>query len=248
MALINDITERIQAEKRVKETQEQLIHAEKLSTLGKFAGSVAHEFNNPLFGLISLVEQLGDEISNTNRKKFSKLAQKECWRMADMIKNLQSFYKPSNENFSLLSIDKLIEEILLIAKKALREKKIKIYKDYITDKLVFNGIEDQIKQVILNVLQNAIYSIPKNQNGKITLKLSNTGKNLVLEVIDTGKGIEKENMKLIFDPFFTTKGNKGTGLGLSVSYGIIKKHGGDITIDSKLGIGSNVTLTLPINR
>ena len=130
----------------------------------------------------------------------------------------------------------------------MKEKKIRVTKDYNTDRFQFNGIEDQIKQVILNVLQNAIYSIPKKDSGTITLKLTRTSKTLFLEIIDTGNGIAKENMKFIFDPFFTTKGSEGTGLGLSVSYGIIKKHGGDITIKSKSGIGSKVNIALPTNR
>ena len=248
VALINDISERIKAEKKVKETQEQLIHSEKLSTLGRFAGSVAHEFNNPLFGVISLIEQLGDNLTATKRKKFSDLAQKECWRMANMIKNLQSFYRPSDENFSLISIDKLIADILLIAKQALNEKKINVKKEYKTDTFIFKGIEDQIKQVILNVIQNAIDSIPENKFGEITLSLIKTAKFFVLKISDTGKGIKKKHMKMIFDPFFTTKGKEGTGLGLSVSYGIIKKHGGDITIESDVNVGSTVTLLLPINK
>ena len=246
VALINDISERIKAEKKVKETQEQLIHSEKLSTLGRFAGSVAHEFNNPLFGVISLIEQLGDNLTETKRKKFSDLAQKECWRMANMIKNLQSFYRPSDENFSLISIDKLIEEILLIAKQALNEKKINVKKEYKTDTFIFKGIEDQIKQVILNIIQNAIDSIPENKFGEIMLSFIKTPKFFVLKISDTGKGIKKKHMKMIFDPFFTTKGKEGTGLGLSVSYGIIKRHGGDITIESDINVGSTVTLLLPI--
>ena len=246
VALINDISERIKAEKKVKETQEQLIHSEKLSTLGRFAGSVAHEFNNPLFGVISLIEQLGDNLTATKRKKFSDLAQKECWRMANMIKNLQSFYRPSDENFSLISIDKLIADILLIAKQTLNEKKINVKKEYKTDTFIFKGIEDQIKQVILNVIQNAIDSIPENKFGEITLSFIKTPKFFILKISDTGKGIKKKHMKMIFDPFFTTKGKEGTGLGLSVSYGIIKKHGGDITIESDINVGSTVTLLLPI--
>ena len=248
VALINDISERIQAEKKVKETQEQLIHSEKLSTLGRFAGSVAHEFNNPLFGLISLVEQLGEQLEDEKRKIFSELAQKECWRMAGMIKNLQSFYQPTENNFSPVSIDRLIEEILLIAGKALKEKGIKVKKDYNIKTYIFDGIEDQIKQVLLNVFQNAIDSIEANCDGCITLTLTQTKNNFVLKISDTGSGIEKKNMNMIFDPFFSTKGKEGTGLGLSVSYGIIKKHGGDITIDSQLGIGSVITLALPTKR
>jgi len=248
VALINDITERIQAEKKVKETQEQLIHSEKLSTLGRFAASVAHEFNNPLFGLISLVEQLGDQLEDKERKNFSKLAQKECWRMVGMIKNLQSFNQPSEEIFTSVSINTLIEETLLIAGKALQEKGIEVKKDYTKHTYAFDAIEDQIKQVILNVIQNAIDSIKPNNNGKITLTLAQSIDDFVFKIKDTGKGIKKENMKMIFDPFFTTKGNEGTGLGLSVSYGIIKKHGGDITIKSQLNTGTTVTIVLPTKR
>jgi signal transduction histidine kinase len=85
-------------------------------------------------------------------------------------------------------------------------------------------------------------------DGKITLTLDRTNSNLTLKVQDTGEGIKTENLKLIFDPFFTTKGKEGTGLGLSVSYGIIKNHGGEIIIDSVLGVGSTATLCPPIAR
>ena len=163
-----------------------------------------------------------------------------------MIKNLQSFYKPSDGKVSSLSFENLIDETLLIAKKALKEKKIRVTKDYNTDRFQFNGIEDQIKQVILNLLQNAIDSIPDNGNGKITLNLSKTTNSFVLKICDNGVGIEDKNKKMIFDPFFTTKGKKGTGFGLSVSYGIVKNHGGDISVESGFGEGSIFTITLPI--
>ena len=84
--------------------------------------------------------------------------------------------------------------------------------------------------------------------GKIILTLDRTNSNLILKVQDTGEGIKTENLKSIFDPFFTTKGQEGTGLGLSVSYGIVKSHGGEIAIESELGVGSTVTLILPISR
>jgi PAS domain S-box-containing protein len=231
----------------LKNSQDQLIHSEKLSTLGAFAGTVAHEFNNPLFGLINLVDQLGEELTEKDRKKYSDIAQKECWRMAEMIKNLQSFYKPSEGVFISSEIDKIIEGVLLIVAKACKNKKIQINQIYNTDIFSFEVIEDQITQVILNILQNSIYSISDDE-GKITLTLDRANSNLILKIQDTGEGIKKEDLKLIFDPFFTTKGKDGTGLGLSVSYGIIKSHGGEIVIESELGVGSTVTLTLPISR
>ena len=135
LAIIQNISERKKAEKELraihskleeefskrtlelKDSQVQLMHSEKLSTLGRFAGSVAHEFNNPLFGLINLIEQLGGQLNKEERSKFSKIAKKECWRMADMIKNLQSFYKPSEGVFLSTEINRLIEDVLLIVGK-----------------------------------------------------------------------------------------------------------------------------------
>ena len=113
----------------LKLSQDQLMHSEKLSSLGKFAGTVAHEFNNPLFGVINLIDQMGENIGREERKKFSDLAQKECWRMADMIKNLQSFYKPSEGAFTLNCMGKLMEEVLMIIGKAAKNKRIQIHKN-----------------------------------------------------------------------------------------------------------------------
>ena len=264
VAIIEDITKRKKVESELKDyqnnleekinkrtaelknSQDQLIHSEKLSTLGAFAGTVAHEFNNPLFGIINLVDQLGDELNEEERKKYSEIAQKECWRMADMVKNLQSFYKPSDETFSKTNMSLLLEEVLLIVAKTCGNKGIKIIRKYSDDKFLFEGIEDQIKQVLLNVLQNAIDSI--SGEGEITLNLAKSSKQIIVEIIDTGQGIDKKSQKFIFDPFYTTKGKKGTGLGLSVSYGIVKSHGGQIVFESDLNIGSTVTLVLPISR
>jgi PAS domain S-box-containing protein len=265
LAIVEDITERKKTENALKnyqthleeevnkrslalkKSQERLIHSEKLSSLGKFAGTVAHEFNNPLFGVINLIEQMGGSLKEKERIKFSKLAKKECWRMADMIKNLQSFYKPSEDIFTLNCMNKILEEVLLVTENFCKNKGISVHKVYEAKTYSFEGIEDQIKQVLLNIIKNSIDSITNNK-GKIIISISQTPSNLILEVKDTGIGIKKENIKSIFDPFYTTKGKEGTGLGLSVSYGIIKSHGGDIKIKSKSTKGSTVTLVLPIKK
>ena len=144
-------------------------------------------------------------------------------------------------------MNKIIEEVLLIASKTCKNKGITIYKTYKTGNYSFEGIEDQIKQVILNIIKNSIDSILEDE-GKITISMVQTSKNIMLEIQDTGSGIDEANLSFIFDPFFTTKGKEGTGFGLSVSYGIIKKHSGDILIESELGIGCTVTLVIPIKR
>jgi signal transduction histidine kinase len=264
IAIVEDITDRKKVENELdkyknhleeeilkrslelKESQDKLVHTEKLSTLGKFVGTVAHEFNNPLFGVINLIEHLGEDIENEERKKFSDLAQKECWRMAEMIKNLQSFYKPSDDTFSQNDMTILLEEVFMIIERICRDEGIKIHKKYNTEEYFFIGIGDQIKQVLLNILQNSIDSI--SNQGDIIVRLAKNSKEIILEIQDTGDGIEKENQKFIFDPFYTTKSKQGTGLGLSVSYGIMKKHGGQIAIESEPNVGSTITLILPIKQ
>ena len=138
-------------------------------------------------------------------------------------------------------------EVLLVTEKFCNNKGITIHKTYETGKYFFEGIEDQIKQVLINIIKNSIDSITKNE-GIISINILKTPSDLTVEVKDTGSGIEAQNLKSIYDPFYTTKGKEGTGLGLSVSYAIIKSHGGSINITSKLEKGSTVTLVVPIIR
>jgi PAS domain S-box-containing protein len=243
---IFDITDEVTTQNALIKTKEQIAHADKLATLGKLVGSVAHEFNNPLYGVIGLIDNLEDASTPEERKSFTQVAKKECWRMADMIKNLQNFYKPSEGVPSSVDMNKLVEEVLLIIGKGLKQKHIKVTKNYNENIDTFEAVEDQIKQVIINLLQNASDSISEASRKEVVLITDQNENHVILKIQDTGVGIPEENMKTLFDPFFTTKGVKGTGLGLSVSYGIVKKHGGEITVESKVGEGSTFTVSLPL--
>lgn len=231
----------------LKESQDALHHADKLSTLGKLVGSVAHEFNNPLYGVINIVEELeGDHLSPGEREKYSQVAKKECWRMAKMIKNLQDFYKPSEGIISSINLHNVVDEVLVIIGKDIKNKGIKVTKNYIKNLSRIKAVEDQIKQVVINLVQNSADSFSESSGGDIIFSTEQNETNVSLTIQDNGKGIAKESLKVLFEPFYTTKGIKGTGLGLSVSYGIIKKHGGDIQVESELGIGTTFTITLPV--
>jgi signal transduction histidine kinase len=134
-----------------------------------------------------------------------------------------------------------------MTEKKLKEKKIKLKTHYADDIPPIVAVSDQIRQVILNLLQNAEGAITE-EGGKIAITTQRDGSCIKIYVQDTGCGILTENMKSIFEPFFTTKASvKGTGLGLFVSYGIVKKHGGNIEIQSQPGKGTIFTVTLPIN-
>jgi PAS domain S-box-containing protein len=244
---VTDITNEVESRKDLARTQEMIAHSDKLASLGQLVGSVAHEFNNPLFGVMNLVDQLADDDLADQKNDLSRVAIKECQRMADMIKNLQNFYKPSEGIHSSIVLNNIIDDVLMIIGKEIKAKRITITKNYDDNLVPIEVVEDQIKQVIINLLQNASDAMEENE-GELTLTTQQSESNIKLRIQDNGAGISEENIRKLFDPFFTTKGVKGTGLGLSVSYGIIKKHGGNIDVESESGKGSIFTVTLPIKR
>jgi len=247
IGVVLDITEQKAFEENIEKTHKQLAHADKLASLGKLVASVAHEFNNPLFGVTGILEQLGDDLPSEERKHLSSIGSKECWRMADMIKRLQSFYKPSEELKVTTKMSNLANDVLLLIGKDINKKGIVVNCDFPIEEPSVNIVEDQIKQVMINLLQNASDAC-KLKAGEIEIKLASKNKKMILEVKDNGEGILDKNIDKVFDPFFTTKGVKGTGLGLSVSYGILKDHEGDISVKSTVGKGCTFTITLPISK
>lgn len=241
-----DITERKQADERLRKIYEQLIHSEKLSALGKLTGSIAHEFNNPIYGLRSIIEQTREEEGlHSEIKELLDLAVRECDRMAGLVRKLQGFYKPSDDTKNLVDIHQLLDDIEALSKKKLKVKGIELTKEYSPVLPEAHMVEDQIKQVLLNLINNAEESI-HGECGKITVSTEFDENHVKVHIKDNGEGIPQENLKLIFEPFFSTKGMKGTGLGLSVCYGIVNAHGGSIEVTSKPGAGSIFTLTLPV--
>jgi len=231
-----------------RQLQEQLLHAEKLSAVGKLSASIAHEINNPLFGIRNVLELLLDkgQLDNSNRE-FAELAVAECDRIKSLIKNLQDFNRPTSGIMTTVNLTTTIDNMLMLTKKEMRNKGIKISTDYESNMPPIQAVSDQIKQVLLNLLNNAMESCGPGSRVMIsTRKISNQA---IIKIADTGNGISAENLPHIFEPFFTTKAAvKGTGLGLSVSYGIIKRHQGDIKVESKPGQGTVFTIALPITR
>lgn len=224
----------------------QLLHAEKLSAVGKLSASIAHEINNPLFGIRNVLARLQEkgELDEDNLE-FSELAIQECDRIKGLIKDLQDFNRPTSGIMTTMNLHKAIDNMLLLSKKEMETKKIQVRKNYADGLQDIMAIADQVKQVLLNLFNNAMEAI--GQAGTITITTRKTGKMATIEVTDTGSGIQPEVLNHIFEPFFSTKpGVKGTGLGLSVTYGIIKRHGGDIKVQSTIEQGTTFMITLPI--
>jgi|GEM_PF-591170 len=244
-------------EKRVEEqtrdlqqTYRQLLHAEKLGAVGSLSASIAHEFNNPLFGIMTVIKGIKErQALDDEDSKLIDMALSECRRMKDFVNDLQDFNRPTTGQPVPTNIQTLIDSVLLLCMKDLKNREISIVKEYTESLPTIEVIPDQIKQVILNMITNAADACDNKHQGTIIISTSCDDQQVMIALNDNGKGMEQETIKHIFDPFYTTKEDtQGTGLGLSVSYGIIKRHKGFIDVTSIPGEGTTFTVNLPLKR
>ena len=243
-----DLRERLEMERALRRTQEQLLQSEKLAAMGRLTSQIAHELNNPLYGIMNTLELLKTEVApQSKRRKILEMALSETVRLSDLLRKMLSFSKPDQERRQPVDINTVIDEILLLHEKQLRENDIQIASTFADGLSRVNASKDQLRQVFLNMVANARDAMPNG--GTLTVATSDDGENIIIEITDTGTGIKEEHMEKIFDSFFTTKGEvKGVGLGLSVCYGFIKDHGGDIVVKSQVGTGTTFVITLPVER
>ncbi|MFT5727889.1 MAG: PAS domain S-box-containing protein [Desulforhopalus sp.] len=224
----------------------QLLHSEKLAAIGNLSASIAHEFNNPLQSVMTIVKGI-EQYSSLDKKEKNllTLALQECSRMKNLIADLRDFFQPTSGETVYVDLHTVLDALLLISKKDFTSRKIRIVKKYGDNIPPIMAVADQLKQVFLNLMNNAADAC--ENGGIITISTKKIGEHIAVHIEDNGKGIDSENMAHIFEPFFTTKPElKGTGLGLSVSYGIIKQHGGRIDVKSERGKGSTFSVLLPI--
>ncbi|MBI5586725.1 MAG: PAS domain-containing protein [Deltaproteobacteria bacterium] len=240
-----DLSPRKQMEAQLRNTQEQLLQSEKLAAMGRLTSQIAHELNNPLYGIMNTLELLKTEIPPQNkRRKILEMALSETVRLSDLLHKMLSFSKPDEEQRQPVDINVILDEILLLVSKQLQEHGIKISTHLEEDLARVYASKNQLRQVFLNLISNARDAMP--EGGVLTIKTKSNREHIYVEVIDTGLGIREEHLDKIFDAFFTTKeGVKGVGLGLSVCYGFIKEHGGDIQVSSKSKEGAAFTIILP---
>lgn len=242
-----DLRERLEMERALRRTQEQLLQSEKLAAMGRLTSQIAHELNNPLYGIMNTLELLKTEISlQSKRRKILEMAHSETIRLSEMLRKMLSFSKPDQEERQPVEINSVIDEILLLHEKQFKENDIKITSTFAKGLGLVNASKNQLRQVFLNMIANARDAMPSG--GTLTVTTSGNSDEISVEISDTGIGIADENISRIFDSFFTTKDEvKGVGLGLSVCYGFIKDHGGDIKVKSQVGAGTTFTITLPVS-
>ncbi len=238
-------------------TRSQLEHAAKLASVGELAAGIAHEINNPLAaiseeaGLMKdlLSNQFGRSISPQEMSRHLDSIHGSVFRCRDVTQKLLKFVRKSDLNLQVHDVHKLIDDVVdgLLGHE-METSKIRIVRDYDQATPLVNVDGNQLEQVLLNIINNAVDAIG-DRSGEITIRTYRHEKDVRVAVSDTGSGISDENLKKLFLPFFTTKEvGKGTGLGLSVSYGIIRSLGGRIEVDSQVGGGSTFTVCLPVAR
>jgi PAS domain S-box-containing protein len=240
-----DLKDRLKMEAKLRNTQEQLLQSEKLAAMGRLTSQIAHELNNPLYGIMNTLELLKTEVSpQSKRRKILEMALSETVRLTDLLRKMLSFSKPDEEEKQRVDVNVILDEILLLVRKQLQENTIKISTAFQEVLPEVYASRNQLRQVFLNMVSNARDAMP--EGGTLTIKTLSSPYDVRIEIADTGVGIREEHMSKIFEAFFTTKdGTKGVGLGLSVCYGFIKESGGDIKVSSKRGEGSVFTIILP---
>ena len=246
VGIFKDLRERLKMERELREIQQALLQSEKLAAMGRLTSQIAHELNNPIYGIMNTLELLKTEIPPENkRRRILELSLSEIQRLSEMLRNMLSFSKPEEEKRRPVKIDELIEGILLVMEKQMKESNIQVEASFDSDIPEVMASTNQMRQVMLNILKNAKEAMPKG--GTLTVRTAREGNKILITTQDTGIGIPEEIRDKIFEAFFTTKQKvKGVGLGLSVCYGIIKDHGGEIKVESEEGKGTTFTISLPI--
>jgi signal transduction histidine kinase len=228
-------------------TQAQLVHSEKLASLGVLAGGVAHEINNPLMVILGRTElMLMDEDQSAPIKKNLETIRVETERIAEIVQGLLTFARKSRqERIEQLDVNEILERTLMLSEHQLAVGNVQVIKQLDAKAPRIHANPGQLQQVLMNLIINAHHAMPGG--GALTVRTGPVPQRRVfVEIEDTGCGIPEDDLNRIFDPFFTTKEEgKGTGLGLSVSRNIIENHGGMIGVESTLGVGTLFRIVLP---
>lgn len=232
----------------------KMYRTDRLATLGELAAGAAHEIRNPLTSIRSTIQYLSkDFASDPVKSEMITALITEVERINKIVQGLLSFARPSELNTSEVNIEYLINQTLVLINTTLQNQNIEIQFEYFTEETLIFGDAEQLKQVFLNIILNAVDAMSSNEPEQPRTLIISIEKGVTIDAYnryllisfeDTGKGINEKDLENIFNPFFTTKDN-GTGLGLAISYGAVNRHGGDIEVKSIPDKGTLFTIKLP---
>ena len=232
----------------LQEAQFQIVHQEKMASIGLFAAGIAHEIGNPLTSISSIVQVLKRKNKDEKTAEFLDTIHDNIQRISKIVRELVDFSRPSRHELNLTNVNNTVNSAVGITKYDKRASDIDFYVKLDKDLPEILIVEDQLMQVFVNILVNSTDAIVKDPK-RIEVWTYASENNVFVEFHDSGNGIRPEDQQKIFEPFYTTKEvGKGTGLGLSVSYGIIQNFGGEIKVKSKPGDGSVFTIILPVEK
>ena len=240
----------VETHNRLKQSQQQLIQAEKMTSLGQLAASIAHEINNPLGSILVYTQLLLRQLNEEQFAKSSiidhlKKIESETVYSGRMVKNLLDFSRQSPPSLSPVNLNQVVEKAYSLVAHSAELNNVTVIRRLEQGLPRIKADPNQLKQVFTNLMLNAVQAMPSG--GHLEISTSKVKNNIFVEVKDSGCGIKKEHLDRLFTPFFTTKEEvMGVGLGLSVSYGIVERHGGRIEVKSKEGKGTTFKVTLPL--
>jgi signal transduction histidine kinase len=227
--------------------EQQLMHSQKMESIGTLAAGIAHEVGNPLTSISSIVQVLLRTSGDDFAKDKLGLVQTQVHRITKIIRDLVDFSRPSNYQVQPTDIVKNLTDAVEIVKMGKKAKEITFVTHVRHQIPLLMIVGDQMAQVFVNILLNAVDAL-KGKAGTITTDFERDDENVRITITDDGCGIDPDNLPKVFEPFFTTKPvGEGTGLGLWVSYGIVRSFRGDITVQSVQGKGTSFCIVLPLN-
>jgi two-component system NtrC family sensor kinase len=231
----------------MERTQEELVHKEKLASMGQLAAGVAHEINNPLGSILLFAEASHKDTAEDDRRKDDlRMIIQETLRCKKIVSGLLNFARQQEVLAQESDIHHILQQAINGVAHQPSFSKVQIETHFAPDLPHIQADPPQLVQVFVNLLNNSAEAMP--EGGTVTLRTRMQGQRAIeITLEDTGAGIPEENLDKLFNPFFTTKPlGKGTGLGLSIVYGIIKMHRGQISVKSRPGMGTTFTITLPL--